>query len=147
MITIPVHVESEEDLPVYATAAASGADVRAKLKEPLILQPGKSAVIPTGLRFDIPAGYEIQVRPRSGLAAKFSVTVLNSPGTVDADFRGEVGVILINHGTQPFTVEPGMRIAQLVVASVIQVKFVNAEGQVLSETLRGSGGFGHTGLR
>lgn len=131
--------------PVYATANAAGADVKAHLLEPLVLAPGSSALIPTGLRFEIPHGYEIQVRPRSGLALKNQVTVLNTPGTIDADYRGEVGVILMNHGKQDFIVTPGMRIAQLVLCPVAKARFVEVEA--LTATVRGSGGFGHTGLK
>lgn len=140
-----VKVESEEDLPCYASEGASGADVRAKLQEPLAIPPGKSALIPTGLYFEIPKGFEIQVRPRSGLALKNQITVLNTPGTIDADYRGELKIILINHGERPFLVEAGMRIAQIVVAPVVQARFTVAEEVAL--TSRGSQGFGHTGVR
>lgn len=146
-IEIPVLIEEGESrdlLPFYATDGASGADIRARLKEPLIISPGKSALIPTGLKFEIPSGYEIQVRPRSGLALKNQVTVLNTPGTIDADYRGEVGVILINHGTTDFIVERGMRIAQIVVAETIKARFFLAER--LEETARGISGFGTTGV-
>ena len=120
-----------------------GANFQGYLKEPLELPPGQSALVPTGLRFAIPQGYEIQVRPRSGLALKHQVTVLNTPGTIDADYRGEVKVILINHGSQPFVITPGMRIAQIVLAPVIRANFIlSAE---LIATQRGIGGFGHTG--
>lgn len=142
-IIIPILVEEGATLPHYASAEAAGADVRAHLKEPLLLNPGKSALIPTGLRFAIPAGYEIQVRPRSGLALKHQVTVLNTPGTIDSDYRGELGVILINHGQEPFIVTPGMRIAQLIVAPVVQAQYTPQ--QQLASTTRGEGGFGHTG--
>lgn len=141
--TLSIFVITEEEVPAYASAAASGADVRAKLETPLRLAPGSSALIPTGLSFEIPEGYEIQVRPRSGLALRHQVTVLNTPGTIDADYRGELGVILINHGSRDFVVEPGMRIAQLVVAPVVRARFVRAEA--LAGSARGSGGFGHTG--
>lgn len=130
-------------LPFYATEAAAGADVCACIEVPIILEPGMTQLIPTGLKFEMPLGYEIQVRPRSGLALKESVTVLNTPGTVDADYRGEIGVILINHGIKPFTIEPNMRIAQLVVARALQGVF--QEQATLSATVRGEGGFGHTG--
>lgn len=142
-IIIAVVAEEGVELPSYASALAAGVDVRAHLKESKIIQSGSTALIPTGLRVSIPAGYEIQVRPRSGLALKSGITVLNSPGTIDADYRGEIGVILINHSKVDFVVEPGMRIAQLVVAPVVQAKFMNAES--LTTTARGSGGFGHTG--
>ena len=140
---VDILVLTEESLPEYATAEAAGADLRAKLLKPLIIPPGKSALIPTGLKFEIPPGYEVQIRPRSGLALKHQVTVLNTPGTIDSDYRGEIQVILINHGEQPFIVEPRMRIAQCVVAPVVQARFVRAED--LAESSRGSGGFGHTG--
>lgn len=132
------------EIPVYASAQAAGADVRAFLKDNVVLQPGASSLVPTGLRVAIPAGYEIQIRPRSGLALKHSVTVLNTPGTIDADYRGEIGVILINHGREPFVITPGMRIAQLILAPVTQANFVVAD--VLATTQRGAGGFGHTGV-
>ncbi len=130
-------------LPSYATPGAAGADLRAAIEDDVILAPGTHALIPTGLMIALPAGYEAQVRPRSGLAAKHAVTVLNTPGTVDADYRGEIHVILINHGAGPFTVERGMRIAQMVVAPVVQADF--READVLGTTARGSGGFGSTG--
>ena len=130
-------------LPFYASEGAAGADVCAYLDAPLTLFPGKRALIPTSLRFAIPPGFEIQVRPRSGLALKYGVTVLNTPGTIDSDYRGELGILLINHGEAPFVVEPGMRIAQIVVAPIAQVVFVQEES--LMTTARGEGGFGHTG--
>ncbi|NGX55650.1 MAG: Deoxyuridine 5'-triphosphate nucleotidohydrolase [Chlamydiae bacterium] len=144
MMEIPVQSDAETTLPEYGSEEASGADVRAKCSAPITISPGKSALIPTGLRFEIPSGYEIQVRPRSGLALKNQLTVLNTPGTVDADYRGELKVILINHGEKEFIVQPGMRIAQLVVAPVLQANFVKVEALV--ESGRGSGGFGHTGV-
>jgi dUTP pyrophosphatase len=143
MIEILTQTEDMNNLPFYGSDMAAGADVKAHIKEEIILQPGASMLIPTGLKFAIPEGYEIQVRPRSGLALKHGITVLNTPGTIDADYRGELGVILINHGKAPFTITPGMRIAQLIVSPVIQAKFVTAE--ILSATNRGTGGFGHTG--
>lgn len=129
--------------PVYATAFSAGADVRANIQENIIIAPGSSALIPTGLKMEVPPGYEIQVRPRSGLALRHQLTVLNSPGTVDSDYRGELGVILINHGREPFIVTPRMRIAQIVLASVIQAEFVLDD--ILAASTRGVGGFGHTG--
>jgi dUTP pyrophosphatase len=131
-------------VPAYASHGAAGADVRAYITEELVIAPGKSQLIPTGLKAAIPHGYEIQVRPRSGLALKNQVTVLNTPGTIDSDYRGDIGIILINHSTQNFIVTPGMRIAQLVVAPVVIGHFVLA--QDLATTARGSGGFGHTGV-
>ncbi len=130
-------------LPTYETLLAAGADLRAAINKPLSLAPGASARVPTGLKMAIPAGYEAQVRPRSGLAAKHGVTVLNTPGTIDADYRGEVQVILINHGAEPFVIERGMRIAQMVVAPIIQARFV--EASELPTSARGDGGFGSTG--
>ena len=131
--------------PAYESAAAAGMDLRAAVVEgePVRLQPGQRAMIPTGLCIALPPGTEAQVRPRSGLAAKHGVTVLNSPGTVDADYRGEVRVILINHGDEPFMIERGMRIAQMVIAPVTRARMTAAES--LGETTRGSGGFGSTG--
>ncbi len=142
-IEIPTIAEDSEFLPHYASELAAGADVKANIKEQIVIGPGESALIPTGLRFAIPSGYEIQVRPRSGLALKSQVTVLNTPGTIDADYRGEVGVILINHGKNAFTVTPGMRIAQLVLAKVEKARFCVED--TLVSTSRGEGGFGHTG--
>ncbi|UYN98999.1 MAG: dUTP diphosphatase [Devosia sp.] len=133
------------DLPHFASAQAAGADLRAALPAdaPLELAPGQRAVVPCGFAMALPAGFEAQVRPRSGLAAKHGVTVLNSPGTVDADYRGEVMVILINMGQQSFRIERGERIAQMIVAPVMQPAFVVSE--TLDETERGAGGFGSTG--
>lgn len=130
-------------LPAYESADAAGADLRAAVIADHVIAPGAHAMIPTGLKIALPAGHEAQVRPRSGLAAKHAVTVLNTPGTIDADYRGEIHVILINHGARDFTVERGMRIAQMVVAPVVQASFTVAE--TLPETARGSGGFGSTG--
>ena len=131
-------------LPEYKTIGAAGADVCALLDSPAEILPGKRKIIPTGLFFEIPVGYEIQVRPRSGLAAKNGVTVLNTPGTIDSDYRGEVKVILINLGTEPFTINNGDRIAQLIVAPVTGGAFTPVAS--LDETERGSGGFGSTGV-
>lgn len=130
-------------LPSYATAHAAGMDLHAALEAPVTLEPGAWGLIPTGLAIALPDGYEAQVRPRSGLAAKNAVTVLNAPGTIDADYRGEVKVILINHGQAPFVIEHGMRIAQMLIAPVTRA--VWAEVADLSETERGAGGFGSTG--
>ncbi len=132
------------DFPAYQSAAAAGLDLPAAVAEPLTIPPGGYAPVPTGLAIELPEGYEAQVRPRSGLARKNGVTVLNAPGTIDADYRGEIMVLLINHGAEPFVVTRGMRIAQLVVAPVVQCELI-AEND-LSETARGSGGFGSTGL-
>ena len=132
-------------LPAYQSAHAAGLDLLAAVSEdsPLTLAPGQSALVPTGLIIALPPGYEAQVRPRSGLAAKHGITVLNAPGTVDADYRGEIGVLLINHGGAPFTIRRGERIAQMVIAAVVRAELVAAVS--LSATDRGSGGFGSTG--
>jgi dUTP pyrophosphatase len=132
-------------LPAYQSADAAGLDLLAAVpeQEPLVLAPGAYAMIPTGLVIALPSGFEAQVRPRSGLAAKHGVTVLNSPGTVDADYRGEVCVLLINHGRDPFTIRRGERIAQMVIAPVVQAQLAVATS--LTTTARGSGGFGSTG--
>ncbi|MCB1081989.1 MAG: dUTP diphosphatase [Chlamydiia bacterium] len=143
MHDVPTQLEEGAELPSYGSSEAAGADVRAFITEDVILAPGESRLIPTGLRFAIPQGYEIQVRPRSGLALKHGITVLNTPGTIDSDYRGEVGVILINHGKNAFTITPNMRIAQLVFAPVVQASY--KEERCLSATKRGEGGFGHTG--
>lgn len=133
-------------LPAYQTADAAGMDLLAAVPEdaPLIIKRGGRALVPTGLAIELPPGLEAQVRPRSGLAVKFGVTVLNSPGTIDADYRGEVSVILINHGDQPFPINRGDRIAQMVLASVTQAELV--EANTLTATHRGAGGFGSTGV-
>jgi dUTP pyrophosphatase len=131
-------------LPRYATEGAAGLDLTAALEQPMVIEPGARALVPTGLAIELPARCEGQVRPRSGLASKHGVTVLNAPGTIDADYRGELGVILINLGEAPFTVARGMRIAQMVVAPTVRVLWKEIE--VLSETTRGVGGFGSTGI-
>ncbi|GIL17775.1 MAG: deoxyuridine 5'-triphosphate nucleotidohydrolase [Oligoflexia bacterium] len=131
------------DLPAYQSELASGFDVRAQLKETVIIKPGHRALIETGLSFEIPAGYEIQARPRSGLAIKHGISLVNTPGTIDADYRGEVKIILINHGQEPFEIKDQERIAQLVLAPVVQAQFIVVDD--LSETQRGAGGFGSTG--
>jgi dUTP pyrophosphatase len=142
-----VHLPHAEGLglPAYETAGAAGMDLRAAVPEdrPLLLLPGRRALVPTGLVFEIPHGYEGQIRPRSGLAFKHGITCLNTPGTIDSDYRGEVKVLLINHGDEEFVIERGMRIAQIVMAAVTQL---NVEERTLaSETARGAGGFGSTG--
>lgn len=136
---------SEHALPAYETKSSAGLDIRAQLTENLTLQPFERALIKTGLFLEIPEGYECQVRPRSGLALKKGLTVLNSPGTIDADYRGEVGVILINLSAETVTLENGERVAQLVFARVEQAQWEQAE--ILSETDRGAGGFGSTGVK
>ena len=144
-IRIPCVASEGAKLPEYKTRGAAGADVCAFVKEPLILKSGESGLVPTGLFFEIPEGYEIQVRPRSGLAFKNQVTVLNSPGTIDSDYRGELKVLLINLGKQDFKIENGDRIAQIVAAPVTRGLFTAVDS--ISETERGEGGFGSTGLR
>ncbi len=131
-------------LPAYQSEGASGADIRAKLDEAVILLPRQRALIPTGIRLQIPRGVEAQIRPRSGLAAKNGVTVLNSPGTIDSDYRGEVKIVLINLGETEFVIHPGDRIAQIVFSTVTRVVFRRTE--TVTETPRGDGGFGSTGL-
>ena len=133
-----------QPLPAYATEQSAGMDLRAHLSEPVVLHPLERRLIPTGLYIALPAGYEAQVRPRSGLALKKGITVLNSPGTIDADYRGEIGVLLINLSNDDFVVNDGERIAQMVVARHEQGEFVEVE--VLDETERGAGGYGHTGM-
>jgi dUTP pyrophosphatase len=132
-------------LPAYATAQSAGMDLAAAVDAPVTLAPGQHALIPTGLSIALPAGYEAQIRPRSGLAAKNAVTVLNTPGTIDADYRGEIKVILINHGKEAFIVERGMRIAQMIIARYEQAGFEVMDS--LEETARGAGGFGSTGTK
>ncbi|MEO9899988.1 dUTP diphosphatase [Nisaea sp.] len=139
------HLPHGADLPLpeYQTPDSAGMDLMAAISEDVILAPGERALIPTGLSIALPPGFEAQVRPRSGLALRNGVTQVNTPGTIDADYRGEIGVILINHGQVPFTVTRGMRIAQMLVAPVIQARWQEVEE--LDETARGSGGFGSTG--
>lgn len=131
-------------LPAYETAGSAGADIQAAVEAPLILQPGERGLVPAGFAMALPIGFEAQVRPRSGLAVKNGLTVLNAPGTIDSDYRGEVKVPLINLGAEPFVIERGMRIAQMVIAPVVQGDF--AEVSELDETERGAGGFGSTGV-
>ena len=142
-VLIKVVAEKREYLPDYASQGAAGADLRACIQEEIILAPSATVLVPTGLRFEIPQGYEIQIRPRSGLALKHQVTVLNTPGTIDSDYRGEVGVILINLGKEPYTIVPGSRIAQCVVNEITRAVFETHESLNLTE--RGHGGFGSTG--
>ncbi|MBM71780.1 MAG: dUTP diphosphatase [Crocinitomicaceae bacterium] len=136
---------SNHALPQYSTEHSAGLDLRASLEEAITLAPGEHRLISTGLKIALPQGTEAQVRPRSGLAYKHGITVLNSPGTIDADYRGDVGVILINHGKTPFIIEDGERIAQLVIARYVQLKWKPTDD--LSETDRGAGGFGSTGVK
>ncbi len=137
--------KSEHDLPAYETGSSAGMDLRANNPEPVTLKPLERAIIKTGLFIELPVGYEAQVRPRSGLAAKKGITVLNSPGTIDADYRGEIGVILVNLSNEDFTVEKGKRIAQLVISRHEHIFW--KEVDVLEETSRGEGGFGSTGTK
>jgi dUTP pyrophosphatase len=140
---IKVNYTGKHELPQFETAQSAGMDLRANIDAPVVLQPGDRALIPTGIKMALPDGYEAQIRPRSGLAYKHGITVLNSPGTIDADYRGDVGVLLINHGQEPFTVEDGMRVAQMVVAQYSQFQWEPVAD--LSATDRGEGGFGSTG--
>ena len=142
-ITIPVINRSAFPLPAYATVGSSGLDVRANIEQPITLQSLERTLVPTGLFVEIPLGYEIQVRPRSGLAVKQGLTCLNTPGTIDADYRGEIKVILINLSQEPQIIQPGDRIAQLVLQAIELIEWKNVDQ--LNETDRGSGGFGHTG--
>jgi dUTP pyrophosphatase len=142
---INVMNRGHQPLPQYATSQSAGMDLRANLDEPVTLQPLERRLIPTGLHIALPAGYEAQVRPRSGLALKKGITVLNTPGTIDADYRGEIGVVLINLSQEDFVVEDGERIAQMVIARHEQADFEAVA--VLDETSRGEGGYGHTGVK
>lgn len=145
MTLVKVINKGHQPLPAYATEMSAGMDLRANLEEPVTLQPMERKLIPTGLYIALPAGHEAQIRPRSGLALKHGVTVLNTPGTVDADYRGEVKVLLVNLSDVPFVVNDGERIAQMIVAKYEQVEFVEVEQ--LDETERGAGGYGHTGVK
>ena len=142
---IKVVNKGHQPLPQYATPQSAGMDLRANLEQPITLKPLERRLIPTGLHIALPAGYEAQVRPRSGLALKKGITVLNSPGTIDADYRGEIGVLLINLSQDDFVVNDGERVAQMMIARHEQGEFVEVE--VLDETERGEGGYGHTGVR
>ena len=144
-MTVRIVNKSAHPLPNYESSGSAGMDLRANLTEPVVLKPLERAIIPTGLFIELPIGHEAQVRPRSGLAAKKGITVLNSPGTVDADYRGEIGVILVNLSNEPFVVENGERIAQLVIAKHERAEWLAAEE--LTETARGAGGFGSTGVK
>ena len=145
MLQLPVINESPYELPTYATVSSAGLDLKAVLAQAVTLAPLERKIIGTGLKIALPEGYESQVRPRSGLAAKHGITVLNAPGTIDADYRGEIGVILVNLSSEPFTVEPGERIAQLVIAQYTQIQWTLVNN--LEETERGAGGFGSTGKK
>lgn len=143
-ITVKIINESPYDLPSYETPSAAGMDVRANISEPVTLGPLERRLIPTGLRIQLPQGYECQIRPRSGLALRHGLSLVNTPGTVDADYRGEIGVIVINLSDTPFTINPGERIAQMVITNYTHVEWEQVER--LDETRRGDGAFGHTGL-
>jgi len=145
MVLVSVQNQSNFDLPTYATKASSGVDLKAAVDTPVSLEPMERRIIQTGLKIALPEGYEAQIRPRSGLAAKYGITVLNSPGTIDADYRGEIGVILVNLSNTSFTIQPGDRIAQLVVAKFEQIDWLPMNE--LSDTKRGEGGFGSTGKK
>lgn len=145
MITVPIINESPYDLPSFATVNSAGVDLRAHTENPITLGPLERALIGTGLKLALPEGFEAQVRPRSGLAAKHGISVLNAPGTIDADYRGEIGVILVNLSNEPFTIQPGERIAQLVIAQYEQAAWKLQD--TLDATERGSGGFGSTGKK
>ena len=145
MIEVSIQNESPYDLPAYATEYAAGVDLKAVLASPIVLKPLERKIIGTGLKIALPVGYEAQVRPRSGLAAKHGISVLNSPGTIDSDYRGEIGVILINLSNEEFSINPGERIAQLVLTKHEQIKWKINEK--LSSTVRGSDGFGSTGKK
>jgi dUTP pyrophosphatase len=136
---------SSGNLPAYQTTEAAGCDVCASLKEPMTLKPGERALVPTGMSLEIPQGFEIQVRPRSGLAFKNGISLVNTPGTIDSDYRGELKILMINHGQNDFVIQNADRVAQLVVAPVVQAQFAFADD--LSETVRGAGGFGSTGVQ
>jgi len=138
-------LSKEVSLPKYETSGSSGMDLAANIDANINIDPGKTAIIPTGLALSIPKGFEVQIRPRSGLAAKQKISVLNTPGTIDADYRGEIKVILINLGHEPFKVEKGLRIAQMVVCPIVQAELKEVDD--LSETERGKGGFGSTGTK
>ncbi|HEX2966772.1 MAG TPA: dUTP diphosphatase [Syntrophorhabdaceae bacterium] len=142
-LKVSISAKNGVSLPEYATNLSSGVDLKAFIEEPISLKPMQRALVPTGLFIGIPEGYEAEVRPRSGMAIKYGVTVLNTPGTIDADYRGEVGVILVNMGDEPFTINNGDRIAQMVFKRVEHVEWVAVDA--LSETSRGHGGFGSTG--
>jgi len=143
MLPVKIVNRSHHPLPRYETPGSAGMDLRAFLKEPVVLQPGERALIPTGLYIALPEGYEAQIRPRSGLAIKHGIGLLNAPGTIDADYRGEIKIILVNHSGMPFEIKDGDRIAQMVVNKVEKVEWLPADR--LDETERGEGGFGSTG--
>lgn len=144
-MTVQIINKSKNSLPAYETAHAAGMDLKADLQEPVVLKPMQRLLIPTGIYIELPVGFEAQVRPRSGLAFKHGISIVNSPGTVDADYRGEIKVLLINFSDVAFCINPGDRIAQMVIAKHEKIDW--EEVQVLGETLRGTGGYGHTGVQ
>ena len=145
MLKVKINNRGRQPLPTYATALSAGMDLRANIEEDITLLPLQRQLVPTGLHIALPEGYEAQIRPRSGLALKHGITVLNTPGTVDADYRGEIMVLLVNFSNEPFTVKDGERIAQMVIAKHEKVDFELVD--TLDETERGAGGYGHTGLK
>lgn len=145
MVRVKIVNKSHHSLPQYSTSSSAGMDLRANIDTPILLKPMQRVLVPTGLFMALPEGYEAQVRPRSGLAIKHGITVLNTPGTIDADYRGEIGVILMNFGQEDFLIQDGERIAQMVVSKYEKVDFLDVE--LLDETERGSGGFGHSGIK
>ena len=144
MIPVKIRLSAGAREPEYQTSGSAGADLYACLEAPIVIDPGKTVLVPTGIFVEIPEGYEAQIRPRSGLALKHGITFLNSPGTIDSDYRGEIGIIMTNLGDNDFTVENGMRIGQMVFSKVYRGEFIVKEG--LNETERSHGGFGHTGV-
>ena len=144
-VKVKIINRSNNPLPSYSTSESAGMDLRAYLSEPMVLEPMQRALVPTGISIELPHGYECQLRPRSGLALKKGITLLNTPGTIDADYRGEIGVILINLSNEPFTIENGERICQMIVSQYSKVEW--SEVEVLGDTERGAGGFGHTGVK
>lgn len=145
MIQVKVINKGKQPLPAYATEQSAGMDLRADIEQPVTLKPLERRLIPTGLHIALPQGYEAQVRPRSGLALKYGITVLNTPGTIDADYRGEIGVVLVNLSNEDFVVNPGERVAQMVIAKYEQAVLQTVD--TLDETERGEGGYGHTGVK
>lgn len=141
---IPVINKGHHALPAYATEQSAGMDLRANIDQPIVLHPMERCLVPTGLYIALPQGYEAQIRPRSGLAFKHGITVLNAPGTIDADYRGEIGILLVNLSSTDFTINDGERVAQMVIARHEQASFIEVD--VLDETERGNGGYGHTGV-
>lgn len=146
-VALKIFAKDEALIPHYQTFSSAGADLRASIDEPVVLNPSEVELVPTGIFFEIPHGYEVQIRPRSGLALKNHITVLNTPGTIDADYRGEIKVMLINHSKEPFTIEPRMRIAQMILAPVAQASFTTVDSiEALEKSNRSLDGFGSTGL-